>query len=122
MKDFRQLTVWQKAHTVTLNVYQDTGSFPKAELYGLVSQMRRCSVSIGANIAEGCGRSNNGDFQRFLQTAMGSASELEYHLLLSFDLSYLPRERYVQLNTQLAEVKRMLVGLSRKVAIDRVTV
>ena len=107
---------------MTLNIYQETGSFPKAELYGLVSQMRRCSASIGANIAEDCGRSNNGDLQRFLHTAMGSASELEYHLLLSCDLNYLPNERYFVFNKQLAEVKRMLVALTRKVAIDRVRV
>jgi len=122
VKDFRQLTVWQKAHTVTLNVYRDTAEFPKNELYGLVSQMRRCSASIGANIAEGCGRSNNGDFQRFLQNAMGSASELEYHLFLACDLSYLQEEDYVALNRQVAEVKRMLVALTRKVSIDRVVV
>ena len=122
MKDFRQLTVWQKAHSVTLNIYRQTSQFPKTELYGLVSQMRRCSASIGANIAEGCGRSNNGDFQRFLQNAMGSASELEYHLILSCDLGYLADEQYLQLNKQLAEVKRMLVALTRKVSIDRVIV
>ena len=122
MKDFRQLTAWQKAHAVTLNTYRGTAEFPKTEMYGLVSQMRRCSASIGANIAEGCGRSNNGDFQRFLQNAMGSASELEYHLLLSRDLDYLPQERYLELNRQLAEVKRMLVALTRKVSIDRVVV
>lgn len=122
MKDFRQLVVWQKVHVVTLNIYRHTAQFPKTELYGLVSQMRRCSSSIGANIAEGCGRSNNGDFQRFLQNAMGSASELEYHLLLSRDLDYLPQEQYLELNKQLAEVKRMLVALTRKVSIDRVVV
>ncbi len=122
MKDFRQLTVWQKVHALTLQIYRNTALFPKTELYGLVSQMRRCSASIGANIAEGCGRSNNGDFQRFLQNAMGSASEFEYHLLLSRDLDYVPEERYLELNKQLAEVKRMLVALTRKVSIDRVVV
>ena len=83
MKDFRSLKVWEKAHLVTLAVYRLTEKFPKCELYGMTSQMRRCSASVAANIAEGCGRTGNGEFQRFLSTAMGSAAELEYFLLLS---------------------------------------
>ncbi len=85
MKDYRDLKVWKRAHAVTLEIYRVTMRFPREELYGLTSQMRRCSASIGANIAEGCGKRSNAEFQRFLQIASGSASELDYHLLLTDD-------------------------------------
>ena len=90
MKDFRDLKVWEKAHALTLSCYQVTKPFPREEIFGLVSQIRRASASIPANIAEGCGRRGNAELHRFLQIAMGSASELEYHLLLSRDLGHLP--------------------------------
>ena len=83
MKDFRDLRVWNEAHQLTLAIYQATTRFPRHELFGLTSQMRRCSVSIGANIAEGCGKRGNNEFQRFLVIASGSASELDYELLLA---------------------------------------
>lgn len=94
MKDFRDLVVWQKAHDVALRVYQFTRPFPTEERYGLTAQLRRSASSIGANIAEGCGRGSDADFRRFLHIAMGSASELEYHLLLSRDLHYLGENDY----------------------------
>jgi four helix bundle protein len=83
MKDFRNLKVWEKAHGPTLAVYKASGRFPRQELFGLTSQMRRCSASIGANIAEGCGKLGNNEFHRYLQIASGSASELDYHFLLA---------------------------------------
>jgi four helix bundle protein len=83
MKDFRNLKVWEKAHGLTLAVYKASGRFPRQELFGLTSQMRRCSASIGANIAEGCGKLGNNEFHRYLQIASGSASELDYHFLLA---------------------------------------
>lgn len=86
MKDFKDLKVWQKAHVLTLTLYRLTRIFPREELYGLTSQIRRCSASIAANIAEGCGRKGNAELHRFLQIAAGSASELDYHLLLARDL------------------------------------
>jgi four helix bundle protein len=86
MKNFRDLVVWRKAHFLTLKCYQTTNGFPKHELYGITSQMRRCAASIAANIAEGCGKRGNAEFQRFLGIASGSASELENHILLSRDL------------------------------------
>jgi four helix bundle protein len=88
MKDFRNLQVWERAHHLTLTVYKMTANFPTEERFGLTSQIRRCSASIGANIAEGCGKRGNGEFQRFLQIASGSASELDYHLLLERDLGF----------------------------------
>jgi four helix bundle protein len=78
MKDFRQLKVWERSHHLTLKVYVHTRNFPKDELYGLTAQMRRAAASIGANIAEGCGRRGDAELGRFLQIAMGSACELEY--------------------------------------------
>ena len=82
MQSFLKLKVWEKAHAVTLDIYSVTRSFPKDELFGLTSQMRRASASIGANIAEGTSRKGDGEFGRFLYIAIGSASELEYHLFL----------------------------------------
>ncbi|MBI3578022.1 MAG: four helix bundle protein [Ignavibacteriales bacterium] len=119
MKNFRDLVVWQKAHALTLMVYQITKKFPKDELYGLTSQMRRASSSIAANIAEGCGKRTDADFGRFLQNAFGSANELEYHAILAHDLDLLNSSDYQQLNEQTVEVKKMLAGLLRKLNADR---
>src|SRR5208337_4428198 len=119
MKDFRDLEVWRKAHNATLAIYRATATFPKEELYGLTSQMRRCPASIPANIAEGCGRRGNGEFHRFLTIAMGSASELEYHLLLSYDLGFLGQENFGALTSQVQEIKKMLASLIRRVDSDR---
>jgi four helix bundle protein len=91
MKDFRDLQVWERAHQLTLQVYKVTGSFPLEERFGLTSQIRRWSASIGTNIAEGCGKRSNSEFQRFLQIASGSASELDDHFLLARDLGSCPR-------------------------------
>ena len=87
MKDFHELKVWQQTHQLTLAVYQVTTGFPPEERFGLTSQLRRCSASIPANLAEGCGRSGGAEFAPFCSIAMGSASELEYHLLLAKDLN-----------------------------------
>jgi four helix bundle protein len=119
MKDFGSLQVWDKAHQLALCSYRVTATFPKGELYGLTSQIRRCAASIAANIAEGCGKRGNGEFQRFLNIAAGSASELEYHFLLARDLGYLNETNYPQLNAAVVEVKRMLASLARKVEEDR---
>jgi four helix bundle protein len=119
MKDFRDLQVWAKSHALTLTVYRATSSFPKEELYGLTSQMRRSSASIPANIAEGCGRSGNGEFYRFLQISTGSASELEYHILLARDLGFLAQGDFESLTGQVQEVKKMLAGLIKRVESER---
>ena len=118
MRDFRSLKVWRKAHDLTLVVYQATRGFPKEELFGLTSQIRRSCESIPANIAEGCGRSGGAELSRFLQIAMGSASELEYHLLLSQDLQLLNGSQYKRLSGDLIEVKRMLTSLIQKLKTD----
>ena len=115
MKDFRRLKVWEKAHTLTLNVYRTTATFPREEQYGIISQMRRCSASVAANIAEGCGRTGDAEFHRFLNTAAGSVLELEYFLLLSRDLNFISSEVYEELQEEILEVQRMLASLLRKV-------
>jgi four helix bundle protein len=119
MKDFRDLVVWRKAHGATLAIYRATVAFPKEELYGLTSQMRRSASSIAANIAEGCGRRGNGEFHRFLQIAMGSASELEYHVLLSRDLEFIDQHKFEMLTFDVQEIKKMLASLIRKVGEER---
>jgi four helix bundle protein len=119
MKDFRDLQVWQKAHSLTLDSYKITVEFPRQETYGLVSQIRRCAASVAANIAEGCGKRGNGEFQRFLNIAAGSASELEYHFLLARDLQFLAAENYEKLNSSVVEVKKMLASLMRKIEAER---
>src|SRR6516225_8591957 len=100
MKNFRDLKVWDKAHHVALACYEITRSFPRDEIFGLVSQIRRSAASVPANIAEGCGRSGNAELHRFLHIAMGSASELEYHLLLSKDLKYLEHDLHEAVQAQ----------------------
>ncbi len=115
MQDFRELKVWQKSHGLTLAVYRLTAGLPRTELFGLTSQMRRAAASIGANIAEGCGRNGGADLARFLQIASGSASELENHALLARDLGFVARDAADSLATDIAEVKRMLYGLMQSV-------
>ena len=100
MQNFESLKVWQKSHELTLAIYKATANFPKDELYGLTSQIRRACASVPANIAEGCGRTGKAELARFLQVAMGSASELEYHLLLVHDLGLLRDGEYKLLENQ----------------------
>ena len=119
MKDFRELKVWQKAHQLTLAVYRITAAFPREELYGLTSQLRRACSSIAANLAEGCGRNGDAEFARFCSIAMGSASELEYHLLLAKDLKLIKTADYQDLDQRATELKRMLTALMQKLNADR---
>jgi four helix bundle protein len=116
MKNCRDLQVWYKAHSLTLLSYQTTSTFPKHEMYGLTSQIRRC-----ANIAEGCGKRGNGEFYRFLNIVLGSASELEYHFLLARDLNFVSEESYKRLDHGVVETKRMLASLVCKIQADRLT-
>jgi four helix bundle protein len=119
VKDFRDLQVWQKAHQLTLAVYRRTATFPIDERYGLTTQLRRSSSSIAANLAEGCGRTGDAELARFCSIAMGSASELDYHLLLARDLNLLNGTDYAALAQHTTEVKRMLTGLIQKLTADR---
>ncbi|MFW6122908.1 MAG: four helix bundle protein [Thermodesulfobacteriota bacterium] len=98
MRDFRKQKVWEKSHSLTLEIYKVTEKFPREEIYGLTSQSRRSCSSIPANIAEGCGKDGDADFARYLQIARGSASDLEYHLLLAKDLGFLKVNEHQQLS------------------------
>src|SRR3954447_8141755 len=115
MRNYKDLMVWEKAHMLTLAIYKETSGFPKEELYGLTSQVRRSSASIPANLAEGCGRRSNGEMGRFVQIAMGSGAELSYHLLLCRDLGILGTAEFSRLSSDLEEVMRMLSALSARV-------
>ncbi len=119
MRDFRQSRAWEKAHKLTLTIYKTTKQFPREELYGLTSQLRRASASIAANIAEGLGRGGNVELGRFLQIGLGSAYEVEYHVLLAKDLCLLSPTTYDKLQDQVVEVKRMLAALLVKVRSDQ---
>ncbi|HEV2799467.1 MAG TPA: four helix bundle protein [Pyrinomonadaceae bacterium] len=114
MKDFRNLKAWGKAHELTLKVYSVSKTFPRDEAFGLTSQLRRACASIPANIAEGCGRNGDVELARFLSIAAGSASEVEYHLLLAHDLNYLNHAEYNQLDPEVNELKRMLTAFIYK--------
>ena len=118
MKDFHELKVWQKAHQLTLAVYQITANFPRAETYGLTGQLRRACASIPANLAEGCGRSGDAELARFCSIALGSASELEYHLLLARDLKLISPTDHDDLSQSAIELKRMLAGLLQKLKAE----
>jgi four helix bundle protein len=115
VKDFKDLRVWSKAHSLTIDVYKATLPFPKEELFGITSQMRRAASSIGANIAEGAGRKSDGELTRFLHIARGSAAELEYHLLLAHDLDLLSEAVHSLLARRTDEVQRMLTSLIQQV-------
>ncbi|MGI8818728.1 MAG: four helix bundle protein [Gemmatimonadales bacterium] len=113
MGDFKKLEVWQLAHTVACEVYRATATFPKTETYGLTSQIRRSAASVPANIAEGCGRRGDAEFSRFVRISLGSATELEYHLLLSHDVGILPASQFESLAAQVLRVQGMLARLNR---------
>ena len=119
MQDFRKLKVWQKSHTLALHVYAKTSDFPKAETFGLTAQTRRAAVSVAANIAEGCARSGDKEFARFLSISLGSASELEYFSILIGDLGLLKRSDAAKIGADAAEVKRMLSGLIMSLPIQK---
>jgi four helix bundle protein len=111
VQDFHSLVVWQKAHAWVLNIYRLSKRFPDDERFGLTSQLRRAAASVPANLAEACGRGGRNEFGRFVQIAMGSASEAEYHVLLAKDLGYLERRDYESVGPAIVEIKRMLAGL-----------
>ena len=114
MRDFRELKVWEKAHRLTLQVYRMTKNFSFDEGFGLTVQLRRAAASVPTNIAEGCGRDSERELARFMSIAAGSASEVEYQLLLACDLNYIQDETYRELNQQVNEVKRILNSFIQK--------
>jgi len=121
MKDFRTLKVWEKAHALTLAIYKSTEKFPKQEMYALTSQVQRAAVSIPANIAEGCGKDSDAELKRYLLISMGSASELEYLLLLAHDLGYLPENTFQFMTNDLVEIRKMLNAFIQRLKASRQT-
>ena len=115
MRNFQELIIWQKSHQLTLNIYSISASFPKVEIYGLVSQMRRSSSSIPTNIAEGCGRNSNPEMRRFLIISTGSCSELEYQLILSKDLNYIQGTVYKELSESVVEIRKMIYSFIKNI-------
>jgi four helix bundle protein len=116
MRDYKKYDVWSKAHKLTLQVYKDVlPLFPKSEQFDLTSQLKRATYSIPLNIVEGSGRNTDKDFAHFLDTALASAQEAEYCLLLAFDLGYLVDELYQNVNQKFGEVKAMLIGLIKSI-------
>ena len=114
LKDFRQLKVWEKAHFLTLKVYELSKHFPKEETFGITSQIRRACTSIPTNIAEGCGRNSDAELSRFFIIASGSASELEYLFKLIFDLKFIEKSKYDELTNDVIEIKQMLTSFIKK--------
>ncbi|MBA7506219.1 hypothetical protein ES706_04900 [subsurface metagenome] len=115
MKDFRDIKIWQRAHNFVLKVYKVTKPFPQEEVYGLTSQIRRAAASVPTNIAEGCGRNTDAELARFMEIASGSASELDYLLLLAKDIGLLAENGYVELLTELTEIRKMLTTFIKTV-------
>lgn len=119
MKDYRQLAVWDRSHQFALRIYEITKAFPREELFGITSQLRRAAVSIPTNIAEGCGRDSDAELKRFVDISHGSASETEYLLLLAFNLGFLPASGHEEVADEIGQIKRMLGALARKLKADR---
>ena len=113
LKSFQELEVWQKAHHLALQTYRVTDSFPDKEKYGIVSQVRRSAASVPANIAEGFGRRSTKELLQFLANANGSLEETRYFLLLSRDLGYLAKDKYVELEKDCTSVAQMIAALGR---------
>ena len=119
VQDYKKLKVWEKSHQLTLAIYRATEPFPRSEMYGLTSQMRRASSSVGCNIAEGCGRDTNAQLLAALFISLGSSNELEYQLLLVRDLGLITTATYDKLFADTLEVKRMLSALIVKLKQER---
>lgn len=117
MDYFKELKVWQKAIELITNTYIKSQSFPKEEIYGLTSQLRRCAVSIPSNIAEGCGRNTDKDFNNFLGISLGSAFEFEAQLIICKNLSLINPEDFNFLESEIQHIQNMIIKL--KASIQR---
>lgn len=114
-RSYRDLEVWKLSVELVKEIYWATGDFPPSELYGLTNQIRRAAVSIPANIAEGQARSSSKEFKQFLSVAFGSAAELETHLIIAKEVSFLSAERFQSLMDHLERIMKMVNSLSRKI-------
>lgn len=117
INSYKDLIVWQKAIALVELIYMATSKFPKAEIYGLTSQMRRSSISIPSNIAEGFGRKKENDYKRFYRIAYGSALELETQIEIAIRLNYLNKNNCIKINKNISEVCKMLNVMGNRTAI-----
>jgi len=115
MQNYKELKVWEKSHQLVLEIYRVTAKFPKEEIFGITSQVRRAAASIPANIAEGCGKNTQLDLAKFLNISLGSANETDYFLLLSKDLKYISETEFLELENSINAIKAMLINLITKV-------
>ena len=115
MKTFRHLLIWQKSMNLVTEIYQLTNSFPKEEIYGLSSQIRRSAISIPSNIAEGYGRDGNSDYLRFLNISISSLFEIQTQLEISYNLKYINQIQFNKTNGESREIERMLSAFIRKI-------
>ena len=113
MRDFKKYDIWKLSHAFTLKIYDITKSYPKDEVYGIISQIRRASSSIPTNISEGCGRDSDAEFNRFLTIALGSTSEVEYLIILSKDLNYIDENSFITLHEEINIIKRKIYSLKQ---------
>ena len=118
MRDFRKYEAWQLSHKLVLEIYLLTKDFPVEEKFGLTSQIRRSSSSIPTNFAEGSSKISEKDFTRFIDIALGSATEVDYQLELSKDLKYISEEKFLTLNNKIISIKKMLFALRQKILKD----
>lgn len=112
---FRDLLVWQKSMSIVTEIYTLTSSFPKEELFGLTSQIRRSAISIPSNIAEGYGRNSTGDYKRFLQISCGSLNELQTQIEISFNLNLITKEKNIETLEKIQEIDRMMLSPISKI-------
>jgi four helix bundle protein len=115
MKNYKNFKVWKRSHLLSLRIYKITKEYPKEELFGVTSQIRRASSSVATNIAEGCGRKTDKEFSRFCQISAGSASEVDYLLLLSYDLGYINEGLFKELQAEIIEIRKMLTSLIKTI-------
>ena len=115
MRDFKKFEVWQLSHQLTLKIYTSTKSFPKEEIFGLTSQIRRCAVSIPSNIAEGCGRKTDKDFSNFLSISLGSAFEFETQLIICKNLGYILETDFKTLESEIQHIQNMIIKLQNTI-------
>ena len=119
MLDFKKIEVWKRSHQLTIGIYKATQHFPKEEIFGLTSQIRRAVSSIPTNIAEGCGRRSNAELANFMNIASGSASEVEYEILLSKEIGYISVEQYEAWTREISEIRSMLAAYMSKLTTKK---
>lgn len=108
MNDFRKLDIWKRSKKLCVDVYQLTNEFPKSEIYGLSSQIKRCSISIPSNIAEGSSRKSSKEYSRFISIALGSAYELETQLDIAFELKFINENQLNRVKGEVVQVQKMI--------------